>query len=245
LRQQGLLVAQMRTAADGTYCFANLPAGTYSLVVAGMGVVESSIVLDGQREYIGDVLWALPGPRSTLQGHVFASDGTVVVGATLHLLRDGIAVARTQSDSTGAFRFTGLPGGVYALAVGEGDPLVADIQVDEDATITRDVILPPAPGKLLANYFLFSQVAAGTPVDAEQRLALSLGINYLIHMGASGGFSPDEAAKAARVTIVGDRVPASVEDALRAAGCQVARLPGDGFALAEAFARLMDGPKEG
>jgi hypothetical protein len=245
LRQQGLLVSQMRTVADGTYRFANLPAGTYSLEVAGMGVVESSIVLDGQREYIGDVLWALPGPRSTLQGHVSASDGAFVAGATVRLLRAGVEVARTQTDSAGAFRFTALPGGVYALAVGEGDPLVADIQVDEDATITRDVILPPAPGKLLANYFLFAQAAAGTPVDAEQRLALSLGIDYLIYTGASGGFSPDEAAKAARVIIVGDGVPASVEETLRAAGCQVARLPGDGFALAEAFARLMDGPKEG
>ena len=245
LRQQGLLVAQMRTAADGTYRFANLPAGTYSLEVAGMGVVASSIVLDGQREYIGDVLWALPGPRSTLQGHVFASDGTAAAGATVRLLRAGVEVARTPADSSGAFRFTGLPGGVYALAVGEGDPLVADIQVDEDATVTRDVILPPAPGKLLAHYFLFSQPAAGTPVDAEQRLALALGIDYLIQTGASGGFSPDEAAKATQVTLVGDGVPVPVEEALRAAGCQVDRLPGDGFALAEAFAQLMDGPKEG
>ncbi len=74
---------------------------------------------------------------------------------------------------------------------------------------------------------------------------MSLGIDYLLHTGASGGFSPDEAAKATRVTIIGDGVPASIEAALRAAGCQVDRLPGDGFALAEAFARLMDGPNGG
>ena len=245
LRQQGLLVAEMRTVADGSYRFANLPAGTYSLEVAGMGVVESSIVLDGQREYVGDVLWALPGPRSTLQGHVLANDGAVVASATVRLLRDGVEVARTQSDSTGAFRFIGLPGGIYALAVGEGDPLVADILVDEDATLTRDVILPPTPGKLLASYFLFSQAATGTPVDTERRLSMSLAIDYLLHIGASGGFSPAEAAMAAHVTIVGDGVPASVEETLRAAGCKVDRLPGDGFALAEAFARLMAGPKEG
>ncbi len=163
LRRLGLLVAQMRTAADGTYRFADLPAGTYSLEVAGgMGVVFNNIVLDGQREYIGDVLWALPGPRSTLQGHVFASDGTAVAGTTVRLLRDGAEVARTQSDSAGGFRFTGLAGGVYALAVGDDGLRVENIPVGEDATITRDVILAPAPSKLFAHYFLFPHAAGGT-----------------------------------------------------------------------------------
>ena len=238
LRQQGLLVAQMRTAADGTYRFASLPAGAYSLEVAsGKGVVVNGIVLDGQGEYIRDILWALPDPRSTVQGHVFASDGAAVAGATVRLLRDGIEVVRTRSDSAGLFRFTGLSVGVYALAVGEGDPLLTGIQVGEGVTITQDVSLPPPPSKLLARYFLFSQAAAGKSVDAEQRLALSLAADYLVRAGASGGFNPEEAAKAVHVTIVGDGVPAPVEEMLRSAGCQVDRLPGDGFALAAAFAR--------
>ena len=209
------------------------------------GVVINGIVLDGQGEYIRDILWALPDPRSTVQGHVFASDGAAVAGATVRLLRDGIEVARTQSDSAGTFRFTGLSVGVYALAVGEGDPLMTGIQVGEGVTITQDVSLPPPPSKLLARYFLFSQAAAGMSVDAEQRLALSLAADYLVRAGASGGFNPEEAAKAVQVTIVGDGVPAPVEEMLRSAGCQVDRLPGDGFALAAAFARLTAAQKGG
>ena len=246
LRQQGQLVAQMRTVADGTYRFANLPAGAYSLEVSGgKGVVINGIVLDGQGEYIRDILWALPDPRSSIQGHVFVSDGAAVAGATVRLLRDGIEVARTQSDSAGAFRFTGLSVGIYALAVGEGDPLMTGIQVGEGVTITQDVSLPPLPSKLLARYFLFSHAAASGSVDAEQRLALSLAADYLVRAGASGGFNPEEAAKAVQVTIVGDGVPAPVEEMLRSAGCQVARLPGDGFALAAAFARLTAAQQEG
>ena len=246
LRQQGLLVAQTRTAADGTYRFASLPAGAYSLEVAsGKGVVVNGIVVDGQGEYIGDILWAVPAdPRSTVQGHVFASDGAAVAGATVRLLRAGVEVVRTQSDSAGAFKFTGLSVGVYALAVGEGDPLLTGIQVGEGVTITQDVSLPPPPRKLLARYFLFSQAAAGKSVDAEQRLALTLAADYLVRTGASGGFNPAEAAKAVHVTIVGDGVPAPVEEMLRSAGCQVDRLPGDGFALAEAF-RAFAGCAEG
>ena len=246
LRQQGLLVAQMRTGADGTYRFANLPAGVYSLEVAGgKGMVINGIVTDGQGEYIKDILWALPNPLSTVQGHVFASDGAAAAGATVRLLRDGIEVARTQSDSAGAFRFTGLSVGVYALAVGKGDPLMTGIQVGEGVTITQDVSLPPSPSKLLARYFLFSQVAAGKSTDVEQRLALSLAADYLVRTGASSGFNPEEATKAVQVTIVGDGVPAPVEAMLRSAGCQVDRLLGDGFALAAAFARLTAALKEG
>jgi hypothetical protein len=246
LRRLGLLVAQVRTAADGTYRFADLSADTYSLEIAnGKGAVINGIVLDGQGEYIGDFLWALPALRSTVQGHVYASDGAAVAGVTVRLLRDGVEVARTQSDSAGAFQFTGLPVGVYALAVGVGDPLITGIQVGEGVTITQDVSLPPLPGKLFARYFLFARAAAGVSVDAEQRLALSLAADYLLCSSASGGFNPDEAAKAAQVMIVGSSVPTSVEETLRAAGCQVERLPGDGFALAEAFARLLAALKGG
>ena len=247
LRQQGLLVAQMRTAADGTYRFASLPAGTYSLEVAsGKGVVVNGIAVDGQGEYIGDILWAVPAdPRSTVQGHVFASDWRG------RCRRNGAPLAgrrRGRSDSVGQrwrVQVHWPLGRGYALAVGEGDPLLTGIQVGEGVTITQDVSLPPPPRKLLARYFLFSQAAAGKSVDAEQRLALTLAADYLVHAGASGGFNPAEAAKAVHVTIVGDGVPAPVEEMLRSAGCQVARLPGDGFALAAAFARLTAAQKEG
>ena len=60
-----------------------------------MGVVNSSIVLDGQREYVADILWVVPGPRSTLQGHLFASDGAAVAGMLVRLLRAGAEMARS------------------------------------------------------------------------------------------------------------------------------------------------------
>ena len=245
LRRESLVVGQSRTVTDGAYRFANLPAGTYSLEISGMGVVESSIILDGEREHISDVLWVTPGPRSTLLGHIFASDGAAAAGVLVRLLRAGVEVARMQSASDGAFRFTGLSGGVYALAVGEGDPLVSDIRVEEDATVTRDVTLPAVIGKALAHYVLLPGAGIGAAPDAEQRLALALATDYLLHSGGSGGFSVNEAAQAAHVMIVGDSVPGSVDGILQAAGCQVERLSGDGFALAEAFARRMAAPKEG
>jgi len=238
LRCNDTIVAQAHTAADGTYQFVNLPAGVYQLEVAGMGVVADNIALDGEREYIADVLWAGTGPRSVLQGRVLAGD-VPVAGATVRLLLDGAEIASTQTDSNGAFRFSSLSGGLYALAVGDGDPQVSNIQVDEDATVTRDVVLPPKPAKLLESFLLFEPPAAqDSSLDVETRLALALALDYLTRTGSVGGFSLEDAAQAKQVIIVGDVVPTSVDSQLQAAGCQVSRLAGDAFALAAAFKLL-------
>ncbi|PKO23183.1 MAG: hypothetical protein CVU38_05350 [Chloroflexi bacterium HGW-Chloroflexi-1] len=251
LRREGLIVTQAHTAADGTYRFANLPAGIYSLQAAGMGEVAGGIVLDGQREQVCDVLWGGSGPRGVIQGRVLAN-GVPQPDRLVLLLSQGQEVARTQTDSAGAFRFARLAGGVYTLAVGgppgDGEPLVTDIRLAEDATLTQDINLPPGPRKPLAHYLLFGsppEGGGGPAGDAEARLALALATRYLRRIGASGGFSLDEAAQAAEVIIVGDQMAATAEGTLRAAGCQVTRLSGDGYALAAAFAQRLSTMGEG
>lgn len=211
-----------------------------------MGIVASGIALDGQREQGQDVLWIERGPAGVLQGRVLAADGKPQAGLTVRLLCAGAEIARAQSDAAGAFRFASLNAGVYALAVGDSAPLVADIRLDDDATVTRDVILP-APARLLAHYLLFGRTTndEGRTTDDEARLALALAVEYLRRTGASGGFSVSEAAQAAQVTIVGDTIPAADESALRAAGCQVRRLEGDGYAIAVAFEQLLAQVGEG
>ncbi len=236
LRRDGLEAGRTRTAADGSYQFTGLTAGVYSLDVTGMGIVASNIVLDGEREHRADVLWVAPGPRSALQGRLLSATGASIPGATLRLLRDGAEVARTQTDSSGAFWFTGLPGGVYALAVGDEEPVLRDIVVDEDMTVTRDVVLPAAPRRV-AQYVLLPALQGEAP-DVEARLILALAANYAIRSGATVGFSAGDAACAARVILAGDAIPAELDGKLAAAGCQVTRLAGAGFTLAEALSRL-------
>lgn len=241
LRRLGVLVAQTRTAADGGYRFANLPAGVYALEAASMGEVAGGIALDGQCEQVRDVLWRTVGPRGIIQGRVLSADGAAQADCSVRLLRDGAETARGQTAADGAFRFGELPAGVYALAVGDAALLVTDIQLADDATLVQDVILPPEPRKLLGHYLLFAPPATepGESPRAEARLILALAGRYIHRSGASGGFSVADASQAAAVTIVGDETPVAVEDILRAAGCRVTRLSGDGYALAEAFERLL------
>ncbi len=246
LRRDGLVVAQRETASDGTYRFANLPPGTYELEVVGMGLVTCGILLDGQREYVANVLWDGGGPRGQIHGRVLSAAGAPVAGAVVRLLRAGAEVARGDTDGSGAFRFSGLSGGDYALAVGDGLHLVSGVQLEEDATITRDIVLPPAPPRLLTHYLLFNPPPEpGQPGYAEARLTLGLAARYLARSGASGGYSAADAARADKVTIVGDDVPVAVEETLRAAGCRVERLAGDEYAIAAAVETLLAQVGEG
>ncbi len=242
LRRDGILVAQVRTDAAGLYRFVRLPAGSYVLEAVGLGQV-AAFELDGERQEVADVLWPLPGPRGIVQGHVLDAAGAPVSGVWVRLLSDGQEIARVQTDLTGAFRFAELPGGVYELALAEeGEPLVRNIVLDEDALVTRDIVLPPAPARPLGHYLLLAQppeaAAAG---HAEARMLLALAAQHAAQAGVSVGYSATDAANAGRVTIVGDQVPAEVEASLRAAGCQVSRLSGDGYAVAAGLAQLFEG----
>ncbi len=239
LRRATIVVAEVRTLADGTFRFANLPAGVYTLEVIGLGQVADNIVLDGEREQVVDVLWPGAGPRSLLQGRVLDAHGVPVPGVLVRLLRDGAEVGRVVTDELGAYRFAGLSGGRYALAVGDGAPLVEDVVLEEDATIIRDLTLPAEAVRPLAHYLLLAEPPEpGLPGYAEARLALALVTHYLAQEGVSAGYSVDDAAQAARVTIIGDLVPAAVEEKLRVAGCQVIRLGGEGYAIAAALESL-------
>ncbi len=239
LRRDGIIVAQVNTSSEGAFNFANLPTGVYTLEAVGLGLVAGDILLDGEREQVVDVLWPDMRPRGVLQGRVLDAHGAPVAGVQVRLLRDDAEVASVQADALGAFRFSELHGGRYALTVGERAPLVTDIILDEDAMMTCDVTLPPEATKPVSHYVLFgAPPEPGLPGYAEARLVLGLACYHMARAGASGGYCVSDAAQAVRVTIVGDQVSAADEQTLRTAGCQVTRLSGDGYALAAALESL-------
>jgi hypothetical protein len=238
LKRETVVVGATRTGADGAYRFSNLPAGKYSVEVTGLGIVASNIVLDGEAERVVDVLWPTQAPRGVLQGRVLNANGTPRPYATVRLLRDGKEVARMDADAKAAFRFTALPAGRYAIAVGDGEPLARDIDVGDETTVVRDVMVPGAGSKVFEHYLLLAAPpTANNGAYAEAKLLLGLIASYA-QGDVAAGFSLDEAKLAQRVTIIGDRVAAGAEGALAAAGVQVARLKGDAYAISAALAQL-------
>lgn len=238
LKREAVVVGTTRTAADGTYRFASLPAGKYSVEVTGLGVVASNINLDGEREHVADVLWPTQAPRGVLQGRVLNANGTPRPYADVRLLRDGKEVARMEADAKGAYRFAALAAGRYAISIGDAEPLARDIDVSDEATVVRDVTVPSAGPKVFEHYLLLAPPPVSADAGyAEAKLLLGL-VSQYAQGDVAAGFSLEEAKLAQRVTIIGDRVAAGAEGALAAVGVEVARLKGDGYAISAALAQL-------
>jgi hypothetical protein len=239
LWRDGTSIATTHTAADGAYRFANLPAGAYSVHATGMGEVLKGLALDGEGEATHDITWLL----GTISGRVLSAGGEPQPGHVV-LLRDGTEVARVETDADGAFRFMALAPGTYALAWADAVPVVSGIEVTAGAMLTQDLKL--LAKMLLAHYLLFPTVDDTRETgDVMARLALALTWRYQRQTGATGGFSLDEAAQAAQVTVVGRHLSAEDVAALKAAGCQVSRLPADAVALAAAVEQLSAQAGEG
>jgi len=233
LWRDGTSIATTHSAADGAYRFANLPAGAYSVQAAGMGEVLKDLALDGESEETHDITWLL----GTISGRVVSAGGKPQTSQTVLLLRDGAEVARVETGAAGAFRFAALTPGTYVLAWTDSVLAASGIEVAAGAIVTQDLSLPSK--KLLAHYLLFPAADERSATSSVMaRLALALTWRYLRQTGATGGFSLDEAAQAAQVTAVGRHLSAEDEAALKAAGCQVSRLPEDAVALAAAVEQL-------
>jgi hypothetical protein len=142
--------------------------------------------------------------------------------------------------------FAGPPGagaGVEAGEAASGPEAAPDAGFPSPGPVQEPASAPASrPAFCLAHYVLLGPLAglpgtiASPATDAATRLTLALALDYLRRTGTTAGFCLAEAQMAAKVTIIGDQVPAAAEDVLRQAGCQVARFAGDGYTLAQALA---------
>ncbi len=118
------------SAADGSFQFAHLPGGTYSLSASRTGYASA---VSGGRQLPtltlarGQALEALEiplSPAGVIVGRILDEDNTHLAGATIEAMAprtdEGLttlrAVATTQSDDRGDFRLTGLPAGQYYIS---------------------------------------------------------------------------------------------------------------------------------
>jgi protocatechuate 3,4-dioxygenase beta subunit len=239
LRREKGVVANMPTDAQGGYRFVNLPAGVYSLEVVGMGEATSGIRLDGQNEQTRNIVWQPAAPRGVIQGRVVGSAGVPQQGLTARLLLGGAEVAATDSDRSGVFRFAALPPGEYTLRVGDGNPIMAPVHLHDGATVTLELDLTDQK-KSLDSYVLFGALPTPETSPDERSLMearLPVLLDFVGRTGGTGGFSVAEATQAQRVYMVSGSQSDAIEARLRAAGCEVVRLPEDPAALAEELSR--------
>jgi hypothetical protein len=215
---------------DCRFEFSGLGPGTYTLEIIGVGVVADSISLDGQNR----VTLTFP-----LQGRITGTVKNARAGMKVTLHSNTFGWDRiSHLDDDGAYAFDHLPRGMYAVEV--ADKSVTGITNDGVSTTTVPVIelAPPAPSKTITRYFLL-----GSSNSPYLRARLMLVLPYARKLGATVGFSTDEAKHAAEVIIVGgeDAVSPQVAQDLEDAGCKVQRLPGDLYGLEQFVDREVEG----
>ena len=162
LDEAGATVATTTTKADGTYSFAKLPAGTYTVKVEPSDLLkklEQTEDPDGTKDHTSGVVQVNHDNPSvtnvnfgyatnyTIKGTIYRDadrsesleDGEKLYqGVTVDLLdASGNVVATTTTDAHGAYAFTNLEEGTYKVRVRQEGP-IADLVQTEDPDATKD-----------------------------------------------------------------------------------------------------------
>ena len=162
LNEAGATVATTTTKADGTYAFAKLPAGKYTVKVEPSDLLkklEQTEDPDGTKDSASGVVQVghdNPSVKNvnfgyatnyTIKGTVYRDadrsesleDGEKLYqGVTVDLLDNaGNVVATTTTDAHGAYAFTNLEEGTYKVRVHKEGP-IADLVQTEDPDATKD-----------------------------------------------------------------------------------------------------------
>ena len=158
LDEAGATVATTTTKADGTYSFAKLPAGKYTVKVEPSDLLkklEQTEDPDGTKDHTSGVVQVNhdnPSVQNVNFGYATnytiyrdadrsesLEDGEKLYqGVTVDLLdASGNVVATTTTDAHGAYAFTNLEEGTYKVRVRKEGP-IADLVQTEDPDATKD-----------------------------------------------------------------------------------------------------------
>ncbi|GAA4871625.1 hypothetical protein GCM10023203_21400 [Actinomycetospora straminea] len=143
---RGTVVAVTRSGPDGTYRFADLTEGTYTLTAAAarLAPVAETVRVPAEGHVTHDVALAT---RTELHGTVrSAGAGRPVAEALATLVsEDGHVVGSRVTGEDGSFRFDDVPHGVYTITASGYAPVASEIEIGPGHP--SDVVLnlmPPA-----------------------------------------------------------------------------------------------------
>lgn len=144
----GVVVAVTRSDAAGTYLFADLPEGVYTLTAAGSGIppVAETVQVPAEGRVTHDLTLRL---GAVLSGTVRSATGSRPVAEALATLvsADGSVVGSAVTGENGTFRFDDVGDGVYTITASGYAPVASEIEIGRGTTTEVELVLiPPSAG---------------------------------------------------------------------------------------------------
>ncbi|MBW2462680.1 MAG: carboxypeptidase regulatory-like domain-containing protein [Deltaproteobacteria bacterium] len=110
----------------GDFAFDDLIEGAQTVTVSADGFDRIARRVSPRRGSDGEPLRIVLRRTAVIMGHVSGSDGEGAAGAQVVLAGSGVWPPRsTETDSDGAYRFSGVPEGIYEVRAGRGDEVAA------------------------------------------------------------------------------------------------------------------------
>lgn len=231
-----------RVAADGTFEFTQLPPGTYTLQVVGTDVAQEGIELDGRNQVEVSLELPLPADGEPVWTYTVEdggpSPGFGVVRCQVEgmedlpvrLWADGWpgTVKRTGSKpeyGADVCEFAPLGSGRYYLEP-EGLGVRATVRVDGHRVLWvrfRQQVVPHAADQVREAkvYDVYLWPARRPPTRGDFEAVL----RYVTRVRPEIGQNLEEAKRARLVIVLGERLSPRQEEALKAAGTRILRLP--------------------
>ena len=136
------------SAADGSYRFDNLAAGSYR-IVSGNAVLQENIDL-GESQDLEIDLTVEQGQQSRIEGTILDTAGQPRAGLDVTVGRLSEQLAAVSTDADGRYAVGSLPAGSYWVSTDAGNTAVAGIVLDGFASRTVNLTVPAATGSRYA-----------------------------------------------------------------------------------------------
>lgn len=217
LMRGGDIVAETRTALNGSYAFENMPPGDYHLVAVGPTDTVRSVHLEQDQVVVLDITL----PAAEITAPPVAEKGPSVEAPAVE---EAPAVPEEGEAAEEAAREEGAS----AEEVVPAPPQAAE-PVPEEEGVAEPVAVPSAEAPPTREEPMAMYVLLPPPHHPLSRAVLLAALPFLRRSRSVAGFRVEEAQAARQVLLVGDEsvYPPEVEAMLREAGCEVDRVSGD------------------
>ncbi|WP_423836037.1 MFS transporter [Streptomyces endophytica] len=137
----GEVVARTASGAEGRWEVAELPPGSYTLVLSAPGHQPQARAVDVSGDAGQERQDVRLRPAATVRGTVRGPGGRPLADAAVTLLADGTVTGHTVTGPDGAFAFSGLSGSRYTLTAAGYPPHATPISLTGGAEETLDLTL--------------------------------------------------------------------------------------------------------